>query len=182
VDHGFGVAAQTDGGYYGSGIYFTSNMSYASSYAERNPKGRVFLITLVTVGNPFPVTEDPFVEEDGVMVKNPESFHGQACRPGYQSHFVRVHSTGERRGKPVLEECDPKFTADEVVVFESSQALPLFLIFVRSPNQRGERAQSFFEDDKLRHSSFSSPLGSSLFHIKYSNHPPLIRKGSNHPP
>jgi len=45
---------------------------------------------LVTPGNPYPVTERPFDEdEDGKIIKmNPDGYYGKACKPGYQSHYT----------------------------------------------------------------------------------------------
>jgi len=73
------------------GIYFTSEFEYANRYAGKNKEGlKVFLISLVTPGNPYPVTERPFDEdEDGKIIKmNPDGYYGKACKPGYQSHYI----------------------------------------------------------------------------------------------
>jgi hypothetical protein len=68
IEGGFGNATATagDDGYFGRGMYFTSDMRYGKTFAreydEKNHPGvKVFLITLVIPGNPYPVTEHPFI-------------------------------------------------------------------------------------------------------------------------
>jgi hypothetical protein len=55
---------------------------------------------------------------------------GQPCEPGYDSHFVRVKNKRLTNGitdfYPVKQ--GEQHTADEVVVFESNQILPWFLV------------------------------------------------------
>jgi len=69
--NGFGVTATTDDGYYGRGIYFTSYLKYASCYAQKTENGKIFLLSVVIPGNPFPVSEHPFsVDENGKIVES----------------------------------------------------------------------------------------------------------------
>ena len=93
VKNGFATTASLDDGYYGRGIYFTSLMRYAATYSKGTPQGKVFLVCLSVPGNSFPVTEVPFLR-DGKS-PNPKGYLGQACRGGYQSHYVVVSSKGE---------------------------------------------------------------------------------------
>ena len=62
MEGGFGMVAGLDDGYYGRGMYFTSDLQYADMYAEiqaknANPTGpwgaNVFLIAAVLPGNPI---------------------------------------------------------------------------------------------------------------------------------
>jgi len=84
-ENGFGTVATLDDGYYGKGIYLTSDFQYASRF-PRQSEVKVFLITLTIPGNAYPVTEPPFLR--GMVVENPEGFFGKACKSGYQSHYI----------------------------------------------------------------------------------------------
>jgi len=153
MEGGFGTVAGLDDGYYGRGMYFTSDMKYADMFAElqakkSNPNGRrganVLLISAVLPGNPYPVTEHPFVfEKDGKAEKKPNPFGllGQACKAGYQSHYTIVDSANPVFSFPTLHEDfdDPgkgRIVSDELVVFEGAQALPLFLVYYKAPSSR----------------------------------------------
>ena len=87
---GFAVVATTDGGFFGQGIYFTSNINYASQYAgdaPHDPNSKVFLLALVIPGNSYPVTEVPHLPNGR---RNPRGLFGKGCQTGYQSHFTIV--------------------------------------------------------------------------------------------
>ena len=76
----------------------TSKAEYAEKYCLKDHK--VFVIGFVIVGNPFPVTEHPFMtNEEGKVVmqeienvykpkKNENGYLGKSISPGYQSHFT----------------------------------------------------------------------------------------------
>ena len=121
---GFGVVATTDDGFYGRGVYFTSKLSYAANYAQQSGgDGKVFLLSLVNAGNTFPVIEHP---------EQPGSLLGQACRPGYQSHFTIVDSPDHTQAFPTkYAVIDDATTADELVVFDHAQAVPVFVFYVK---------------------------------------------------
>jgi len=115
----------TDDGYFGSGIYFTNKLSYASAYAKAKENlGMVFVISLVTLGNPFPVTEQPF----GTLGEK-AGFYGKPCKKGYQSHFSLVYSKDKMAAFPVQGDIQEDETAIEYVAFDALQCLPLFLVF-----------------------------------------------------
>jgi hypothetical protein len=130
---GFGVTSTTDDGYFGRGIYFTDKYSYANRYATPSNKVtgyKVYLLAMVIPGNPFPVTEHPFIYENGRSTVNPEGYLGKACRPGYQSHITIVNTADIKTPFPVLTpQIDPLNSAEEVVIFESNAALPLFVFY-----------------------------------------------------
>ena len=143
VTNGFGTTATLDDGYFGRGIYFTSSMKYAAKYASSTKRGKVFLLSLIITGNAFPVTEHPFkqkpdggiecvTDENGKTKADPNSqgYLGKACRAGYQSHYTVVDSRNISTAFPFKEEkIDQAITSNEIVMFDSAQILPLFLIY-----------------------------------------------------
>ena len=156
MEGGFGTVAGLDDGNYERGMYFTSDLRYANMYAEvqakkRNPAGpwgaNVFLVAAVLPGNPYPVTEHPFVSErdkDGKEVKktNPLGLLGQACKAGYQSHYTVVDNVNSVSAFPTQHDDfddreKKRDVSDELVVFEGAQALPLFLVYYKAPSGNG---------------------------------------------
>ena len=127
---GFGIVATTDVGCYGKGIYFTSELDYAHQYAKKNENGnQCFILSLLIPGNTFPITESPFLPNGK---KNPQSYIGKPCRPGYQSHLTIVRSHDISSAFPIAGDeimDDPGSIAMELVVFESAQVLPLFVFY-----------------------------------------------------
>ena len=77
---------------------------------------------MVNAGNTFPVTENP---------RNSKSLKGQACHTGYQSHFTIVDSANVTAAFPTSVPINPASTADELVVFDHAQAVPLFVFYVK---------------------------------------------------
>jgi len=116
IKNGFGTVTSIDDGFYGRGMYLTSPFKYASRYAQITPHGKVFLIALTVPGNPYPVTEPPNKD-------NATSLLGQACKTGYQSHYLEA----TLRGQPAINVAERY--GDELVVFKGSQTLPLFLVY-----------------------------------------------------
>jgi hypothetical protein len=151
ITNGFGIASSLDDGFYGKGIYFTSKLDYAAKYCYSIPnKGKIFLLNLVISANTFPVTEGPFqLDERGqviyfknekgeikmndkgnpIPIPNPKGLFGQACKTGYQSHFTMVSSRKLGINFPIKEVNGYEGIADELVIFDGSQILPLFLIY-----------------------------------------------------
>ena len=84
----------------------------------------MFALSMVTAGNAFPVTAHPH---------QPGSLLGQACRIGYQSHFAIVDSADltEEAYPTKSAPINATSTPDELVVFESAQALPIFVFYVK---------------------------------------------------
>ena len=121
---GFGVTATTDDGFYGKGVYFTFKLQYAANYSkEAAGAGKVILLSMVIAGNIFPVTEHP---------KQAGSLLGQACRTGYQSHFTIVESQDYTQAFPSTKATiDPTNTADELVIFNDVQAVPVFVFYIK---------------------------------------------------
>jgi len=134
---GFGVVGATDDGFYGAGVYFTSKLEYADKYAKSGSDGsKPFIVSMVIPGNSFPVVEHPFVDppvyekdKKGKSVKkaNPDGYKGKACLSGYQSHFTLIDGRDIRTAFPIQGAINPATAADELVTFDTSQALPLFV-------------------------------------------------------
>jgi hypothetical protein len=124
-----------------SGIYFTRDIDYAALYSKASPK--VFVVAAVNPGNTFPVTEHPFLEKQqqqpGVIAKlfaaanqgDKMSLNGKPGIPGYQSHYTVVPKKTISDAFPLTDNqtIDPARHADELVVFQDAQALPLFIFY-----------------------------------------------------
>ena len=127
---GFGVVGTTDDGFYGAGVYFTSKLGYADKYAKSGPDGsRPFIVSMVIPGNSFPVVELLFAADGSSP--NPSGFKGKGCRGGYQSHFTLVDGRDINTAFPVRGPIDAATAADELVTFDSPQALPLFVFYTK---------------------------------------------------
>ena len=123
---GFANARTKDDGFFGAGVYFTSKLSYAAQYSEKDKgKEKFFILSMVIPGNVFPVTENP---HNGDGKKNRLGYMGCPCRVGYQSHYTHVST---KTCFPVKDDFSKSAVADELVVFESAQALPLFVFSVK---------------------------------------------------
>ena len=86
-------------------------------------------------GNPYPVTEPPNKD-------NPTSLVGQASKIGYQSHYLEA----TQRGQPAINVAERY--GDELVVFEGSQTLPLFLVYTTEFGGGGGQVASTASDKK----------------------------------
>ena len=115
-ENGFAAVSTLDDGYYGRGIYFTRDLDYALKY------GKAALLGVVCPGNVYPVKEHPF---------RAGSLRGNPCQSGYQSHFTVVSKANTVTAFPIgrSEVVNPQKHADELVVFESAQTLPLFVVY-----------------------------------------------------
>jgi len=102
--------------YHGQGIYFSNSFEYTDLYAS-DLEDSYYLISMVAPGNAYPVAEQPETEN---------SLQGMGCLPGYQSHIVLVDSSPERLGRVIDPREKGKFA--ELVIFDPSSALPLFLL------------------------------------------------------
>lgn len=120
---GFAALPKTDLGYFGAGLYFTHDLDYALSY------GRVVLVCLVCFGNPYPITEAPFVEplpEDRVdFLVNPAGFLGRALVSRHDAHVTFVRGPDFHPAPPGTWGSSAVFS--EIVLGEAAHAhvLPL---------------------------------------------------------
>ena len=108
-----------------------------------------------SAGEPYPVTEHPFIplkDEEGELLSppqfemepgpegkkkkkpNPCGLLGQALKAGYQSHYTVVDSEDIDTAFPTEFGEEEKVVSGELVVIESSQALPLFLVYYKAPS------------------------------------------------
>jgi hypothetical protein len=119
--YGMGVLPTFQGGRYGRGLYFSSSLEYVKDCVNsgEEEEGFAYMLSLVVPGNAFPVTENPLI--DG------PSFIGRPCRPGYQSHYAMVQASGDSFGLPVSPGTEGLKMAGELVIFDPSQAIPLFI-------------------------------------------------------
>jgi len=117
---GMASLSQLDDGYYGSGMYFTSNTEYAVDlYTSSNKDGyHILMMCWILIGNPFPCTEIPSREA-------PTSLLGKPLKSPHDCHFVVV----EKNGMPCPIGKEPHF--DEYVIKEEGQVLPVFVLYVK---------------------------------------------------
>jgi len=114
-----------DYGYYGSGIYSTKFPRYSDYYISgcsfsTNRTSDSVLMCVAALGQPYPVTENPFDRRESLL--------GRSCgdRCGgtgtHDSHYVVVKQ--DRNGKflPCPDRQEPEY--DEIVVFKPERILP----------------------------------------------------------
>ena len=132
---GFSLSSSSGSGWYGNGIYLTTRMAYAARRAPPPKEGSqpsVFVVGLAIFGNSYPATEPPVL---GATSSNSKSLVGKPCLGGYQSHYAAVDE-GKKvndAGLP-LKEAPSAISSDELVVFDPSQILPLFVIHSKRRN------------------------------------------------
>ena len=100
-----------DSGFFACGVYNSTSVCYCLPYAvgKRNP---AIIISYLNMGNIFPVTESH---------NGPRSLMGSALKQGYNSHFVLTTKDGN-----VFDGTGD--ICDELVINQSSQILPAFII------------------------------------------------------
>jgi len=84
------------------------------------------IVCLVLPGNVYPVTESP--TDDTVALT------GAPCKIGYQSHYVLVNKVGTPDQEEQRTECD------ELVVFQESQVLPRYVLFLKKKDKKEAQA------------------------------------------
>eukprot|EP01127_Copromyxa_protea_P019011 TRINITY_DN6093_c0_g2_i1.p1 TRINITY_DN6093_c0_g2~~TRINITY_DN6093_c0_g2_i1.p1 ORF type:complete len:377 (-),score=54.01 TRINITY_DN6093_c0_g2_i1:62-1192(-) len=119
---GFSFLSSVDAGWYGSGVYFTSYATYACMYFT-NRVDPALLISFVTLGNTYPVTESH---------TGSTSLAGNASVPGYNAHYVNVCADGTVPDWKRPDSCSDLF--DEIVVSQEPQIAPVYLIRLRNKN------------------------------------------------
>eukprot|EP01127_Copromyxa_protea_P006350 TRINITY_DN1616_c0_g1_i2.p2 TRINITY_DN1616_c0_g1~~TRINITY_DN1616_c0_g1_i2.p2 ORF type:complete len:1987 (-),score=299.68 TRINITY_DN1616_c0_g1_i2:6-5966(-) len=111
---GFAGLSSLDVGWHGAGVYFTTYAMYACRFFE-NRADPALLISFVTLGNVYPVTESH---------TGPTSLMGQRLKPGYTAHYAAI---GEDGAVPDRWD-DPDSLYDELVVSQEPQIAPVYLI------------------------------------------------------
>jgi hypothetical protein len=114
VETGFAALESLAAGWYGAGMYYTSDALYATPHMI--PSNRpALLICLVNTGNPYPVVED---RED------PKSLRGLPIKSGYQSNYVLT----SKRGNVLNQSDKTEEIYNEIVIPQESQVIPVYLI------------------------------------------------------
>ena len=109
---------------------------------------------MVIPENSFPAMEHSLVDPPVYEM----DFKGKSCLGGYQSHFTLVDGRDIDKAFPVRGPIDTGTAGDEMVTFDSAQALPLFLL-----HQVSWPAAVFFGVSIRRKDSFFS----SFFDYKH---------------
>jgi len=113
---GFSTLGLVDEGYYGKGIYCTTNVQYACFYSASSVK--VLIISVILPGNIYPVIENPTVKPNLLGCPNV---------PGYNSHGVLV----DEKGFPLKDSRTAKAFFNELVIFQEPQICPRYVILVQ---------------------------------------------------
>jgi len=120
---GFATLSLLDDGFYGQGIYLSSQCIYTFPYCAIYNDPCV-IICFIIPGNPYPVTENPVGKF---------TLSGCNILSGYQSHYVITR----RDGLPFTEvdyENEGVVSYDEFVVAQEAQVLPLFVLLMDKSN------------------------------------------------
>jgi hypothetical protein len=117
--NGFAALAALDAGFYGNGMYFSSDAMYTLPYYALKPDPAI-LISFVTPGNPYPVVEHH---------AGSTSLMGQSLKMGYQSHYALTRKDGMIPDKILT-----KSYYDELVISQEAQVVPAYLIEVGREN------------------------------------------------
>lgn len=154
----------TDDGYYGKGIYLTQQPKYGEHYTDLKKKENgqfELLLCWVLLGHPY--------AQNVVTIGSP-------CKDGYDSHYVLV--TKKKADSsfcqnnsdflavknldqffPVIDEKQESVQGDEIVVFQSEQVLPRFVVkyTVSSSNTAATSPFSTPSIDSMTNSTINSP-------------------------
>ncbi len=113
---GYANLATTDDGYFGNGLYFTPQAAYAHRVYGKG----ILLLNKVSFYSAYPVA----------MYTDMEYLEGGSNYANYDAHFVPVQPADP--GDPLTKEYYPAEEAaptyDELVVFQQSQALPIYKV------------------------------------------------------
>eukprot|EP00028_Trichosphaerium_sp_Am-I-7-wt_P004092 CAMPEP_0168522946 /NCGR_PEP_ID=MMETSP0405-20121227/9663_1 /TAXON_ID=498012 /ORGANISM="Trichosphaerium sp, Strain Am-I-7 wt" /LENGTH=236 /DNA_ID=CAMNT_0008544671 /DNA_START=647 /DNA_END=1354 /DNA_ORIENTATION=- len=145
VKAGFGTVSSLDGGYYGQGIYFTSSLEYACSYDTSGNRELTLVLSLVTPGNVYPVTEKP---------NDDDNFYGKPIKPGYQSHYTLV----DKKGIVVAEDKVNKAMRDELVVAQDVQAVARYIIKVVKHKRKTSKSKKSKPKNKTQATKTSTDV------------------------
>ncbi|MGZ3633088.1 MAG: ankyrin repeat domain-containing protein [Parachlamydiaceae bacterium] len=118
-----GKFESTDPGYFGDGIYFTNSAQYASMYNSAH-----LILAWVAMREPFPVINDVAHPDKG---KDMRKLVGMGAYQTYNAHYIPVAPISPNNPDcmqyyPCYKDQTP--ACDEIVVFQSPQALPRFWI------------------------------------------------------
>jgi len=116
VASGFAALSTLDDGFYGNGMYFSSECIYTVPYLAKHPDPAIILCLLIP-GNPYPVIESP-TDEDNLR--------GSPIISGYQCHYVVTKINGYPFTQSEYDSDTQIY--DEIVVNQEAQVLPIMLI------------------------------------------------------
>jgi len=113
---GFVALSLCDIGWYGKGVYLTTNCLYATPYflSKTNP---ALLVCFAFLGNIYPVVEDH---------KGKGSLLGKPLLPGYNSHYVLTNKNGF-----VCTDFRVQYFT-EIVVEQESQIIPAYILGINT--------------------------------------------------
>jgi len=131
---GFANISTLDAGYYGKGIYFTTYLLYTLPYLTRLQPA--LIISYCTPGNVWPVIEHP--NED-----NPNEL-GAPLKSGYNSHYIIASKNGYPHKERVT-----KDVFDELVISQEVQAIPAFVILIKSLNLKQQMKYAVYTERQL---------------------------------
>jgi len=129
---GFAALSSLDAGYFGKGIYFSSDSLYSLPYAVRPGVSEPTLIlSFVVPGNIYPTVEQH---------KGPQSLMGKPLRtPGYHSHFVLTN----KDGLAISPENILQNVYDEIVIPVEAQVVPAYIIELENSSELQKLYNSF---------------------------------------
>jgi len=108
---GFANLSMLDTGFYGAGIYFTTNAEYCIPYfTQNNP---VLILSWVIPGNIYPVIE---------RHDSHSTLLGKPLIGGYGSHYILTSKDGTIHADPSLN------IYDEIVIQQETQICPAFIL------------------------------------------------------
>jgi hypothetical protein len=138
---GFAALSKLDAGFYGQGLYFTTDLLYALGHygpIYQDTDGMVsVLVCALAMGQPYPVIEPPYDVEEGSDGWYLPTLRGQPVVPPHDCHVVFVDGTqdapkpAETGGRDWEELEGAGRLYSEVVMHEKSQVLPLAVLRVR---------------------------------------------------
>eukprot|EP01083_Nonionella_stella_P193171 713721_1 len=109
------IGSANDPGWYGKGHYFTSYPQYAMPYCEHNAFGQgTLIVSYVNCGTSYQVYDS-------------QTYYGKTLKNGYDSHYVKVDSSGESIPKSELKNYEDDIF-DEYVIPTGQRVLPRFCV------------------------------------------------------
>lgn len=139
---GFANLANTDLGYYGKGIYGSTNAEYVKRvYSGGYHKG-VLLLNWVAINSPFPVAS----KRDIDLLK------GKGNRGNHDAHFIPVkprnpyaHKKGKEDTYFPLENIDDEVAYDEIAVFNDKLVLARYIVEIERIVPKLQSSRDYFE-------------------------------------
>jgi len=119
---GFASLALLDAGWFGQGMYFTTNSVYTLSYCGTR-EVPVIILCFVIMGNVFPVASQT-------------DFYGKRLASGYNSHYVVTNPSGKISTS--ITGCD------EIVIDQEDQVIPAYILTIDKASINSKLADSMW--------------------------------------